>query len=276
MNQNIKRVYPHNKTAECKLENLYLNPLLSMIYKGNNPIYYANFLSSLDGRIAIYSKKHRLLLTPDAIKNTVDFVLFSQLHAQADCLVTNTHYIKGLNKGYYGDILSVKNQKLAQWRKDNNIRSHKIIILSNSLDFPINKKLETYKDKIIILTTTEDLKKINKFKEKGYDIVKCRGKNVSAKSLNKCIIQNKLKSVYFIAGPTIVEQMMAEKLLDRFYYSTSMSLVGTQKYDTIIRGNFLKETVGLDLTEMFIHTDVKKNISTQTLFQVFNIKKGKK
>jgi len=276
MNQNIKRVYPHNKAAKCKLENLYLNPLLSKTYEDNKPIYYANFLSSLDGRIAIYNKKHRLLLTPDAIKNTVDFVLFSQLHAQADCLVTNTHYMKGLNKGYYGDILSVKNQKLVQWRKDNNIRSHKIIILSNSLDFPINKKLETYKDKIIILTTTEDLKKINKFKEKGYEIVKCRGKNVSAKCLNKCVIKNKLKSVYFIAGPTIVEQMMAEKLLDRFYYSTSMSLIGTQTYDTIIRGNFLKETVNLNLTEMFIHTEVKKDIATQTLFQVFDIKKRKK
>ena len=71
MNQNIKRVYPHNKAAKCKLENLYLNPLLSSIYKDNKPIYYANFLSSLDGRIAIYNKKHRLLLTPDAIKNTV-------------------------------------------------------------------------------------------------------------------------------------------------------------------------------------------------------------
>ena len=97
-----------------------------------------------------------------------------------------------------------------------------------------------------------------------------------AKCLNKCVIKNKLKSVYFIAGPTIVEQMMAEKLLDRFYYSTSMSLIGTQTYDTIIRGNFLKETVNLNLTEMFIHTEVKKDIATQTLFQVFDIKKRKK
>jgi len=276
MNQNIKRIYPHNKDTKCKLDNLYLNPLLSDIYKNSRPVYYANFLSSLDGRIAVYSKKHRLLLTPDAIKSSVDFTLFSQLHAQADCLVTNTNYMKGLNKGYYGDILSVKNKKLAQWRKDNDIRSHKIIILSNSLDFPINKKLESYKDKIVILTTATNLKKINKFKEKGYEIVKCQGNNVSAKSLNKYIIKNKFKSVYFIAGPTIVEKMIAEKLLDRLYYSTSMSLIGTQKYDTIIRGKFLKETVNLNLIEMFIYTKVIRDITTQTSFQVFNIKKGKK
>ena len=137
MNQNIKRVYPHNTTQYL---HLYLNPLLSKIYKGNNPIYYANFLSSLDGRIAIY-RKNKCLLTPSSIKNKIDFILFRQLHAQADCLVTNTHYINGLNKGYYGDILSLNDSYL--WREDNNIRSHKIIILSNSLDFPINKKLES-------------------------------------------------------------------------------------------------------------------------------------
>ena len=85
-----------------------------------------------------------------------------------------------------------------------------------------------------------------------------------------------LQSLSTNASYKINLSQYTEELLDRFYYSTSMSLVGTQKYDTIIRGNFLKETVGLDLTEMFIHTDVKKNISTQTLFQVFNIKKGKK
>ena len=62
-------------------------------------------------------KKMSAYSQPSSIKNKIDFILFRQLHAQADCLVTNTHYINGLNKGYYGDILSLNDSYLDQWRE---------------------------------------------------------------------------------------------------------------------------------------------------------------
>ena len=108
----IKKIYPTSKKSTFKAENIYLKPLLSKIKSPYKPYYYANFLSSFDGRIAIFNKKHSTLLTPEAIKSDIDFSLFCQLHAQADCLVTNTKYMSGLNKGYYGDILTVRNEKL--------------------------------------------------------------------------------------------------------------------------------------------------------------------
>ena len=152
MNQMINRIYPLSKKTTSKVNNAYLKPVLSKINKPFKPLYYANFLNSLDGRIATYDKKNNCLLTPSSIKNKIDFILFRQLHAQADCLVTNTHYINGLNKGYYGDILSLSDSCLDQWRVKNKIQKQKIIILSNSLSFPINKKLEKYKERIILCT----------------------------------------------------------------------------------------------------------------------------
>ena len=101
--------------------------------------------------------------------------------------------------------------------------------------------------------------------------MKCRGKNISAKQLNKYVIENKFKSVYFIAGPTIVEQMISENLLDKLYCSTSMTMMGTEKYDTIIRGNFLKKPVKLKLISMYIYS--KNKTQEQTLFQVFDTKR---
>ena len=272
MNQMINRIYPLSKNTAGTVNNVYLNPVLSKINKPFKPLYYANFLKSLDGRIATYDKKNECLLTPSSIKNRIDFILFRQLHAQADCLVTNTHYINGLNKGYYGDILSLNDSYLDQWREKNKIEQQKIIILSNSLSFPINKKLERYKERITILTTSKNKKKLNRLKSNGYNVIRYTGKNISGNQLNNYVIKYKFKSIYFIAGPTIVEQMISKNLLDRLYLSTSISMVGTENYDSVIRGNFLKKSIKLELIEMYMYTKIRDKEKEQTLFQVFNLK----
>jgi len=268
MNQIIKKIYPIAKKNLYNLDTLYLKPILSR--KGSKkPLYFANFLTSLDGRIATYNKKHTSLLTPKSIKSDIDSLLFYQLHAQSDCLVTNTKYIQGLEKGYYGDILSIKEPSLNKWRQKNNIKEQKIIILSNSLNFKKNKYLEIYKKRITILTTSRNQKKIDSFSENEYKIVKCSGKNVSTSCLHKFVIKNKFKSIYFIAGPTIVEQMINDNLLNKLYCSTSISMIGTKNYDTIIRGNFIKKQKKLELKEMYVY--INKKTKDQTLFQIFDL-----
>ena len=271
MNQIIKKIYPPSKNAVFKANNVYLPTDILSRKRSLKPKYYANFLASFDGRIAIHDLSHKILLTPKHIKNDVDFSLFCQLHAQADCLVTNTQYIKGLNKGYYGNILSIKNPRLEKWRDKNKLKKQKIIILSNSLNFPINEKIEPYKENIIILTTSKNQKKIESIKKNGYEVLKYSGKNISANQLNTLVIKKRLKFVYFIAGPNIVEQYICKKMLDKLYCSTSLSMVGTERYDTLIRGEYLKKPINLNLLEMYIYQD-KKNSNHQTLFQVFNFK----
>ena len=159
MNQIISKIYPKSKKNLYKSNTLFLKPVLSRLNSSSKPLYFANFLSSIDARIATYDKNHSKLLTPPDIKSNIDFSLFCQLHAQADCLVTNTHYINGLNKGYYGNILSIKDANLQKWRNKNNLKNQKIIILSNSLNFPIDKNIKNLKDKITILTTSNNDKK---------------------------------------------------------------------------------------------------------------------
>ena len=267
MNQMIKKIYPNAKKALIKAESMYLQPLLSDIKPYNRPFYYANFLSSLDGRIAIHDKKYSTLLTPDVIKSDIDFNLFCQLHAQADCLVTNTNYINGLNNGYYGDILSQRNQKLINWRKIKKLQSQKIVILSNSLNFKISDKIEKYKKNIMILTTCSNKRKIEYFKKNNYKLKRVAGKNITPNFLDKYVVKENYKSVYFIAGPRIVEQMIAKKLLDRLYYSTNLKMVGRSNYDTLIRGEFLNKCVNIYLKEMFIHT---KENEVQNIFQIYD------
>ena len=60
-------------------------------------------------------------------------------------------------------------------------------------------------------------------------------------------------------------------MLDKLYCSVSLNMMGTENYDTIIRGEYLKKPIKLNLLEMYIYQDKKKS-NHQTLFQVFNLK----
>ena len=66
MNQMIKKIYPVEKNFKYKIQDLYLNPIFYKHSKAYRPLYYANFLSSFDGRIATYNKKNKL--TPEQIQ----------------------------------------------------------------------------------------------------------------------------------------------------------------------------------------------------------------
>ena len=81
-----------------------------------------------------------------------------------------------------------------------------------------------------------------------------------------------LTSVYFIAGPRIVEQMISENLLNKLYCSTSMCIMGSENYDKIIRGDFLKESKNLKLVVLYLYSHKTKIITQLSLFQVFDLK----
>ena len=49
-------------------------------------------------------------------------------------------------------------------------------------------------------------------------------------------------------------------------------MVGTENYDSVIRGNFLKKSIKLELIEMYMYTEIRDKEKEQTLFQVFNLK----
>ena len=65
--------------------------------------------------------------------------------------------------------------------------------------------------------------------------------------------------------------MISNNLLNRLYCSTSISMIGTKNYDTIIRGNFIKKQKKLELKEMYVYINKNKKTKDQTLFQIFDL-----
>ncbi len=269
MTSEFIKIYPEYKKKD--INNEYLKYVFANQFKSYKPFYYANFIMGINGRIAIYNKKYRRLLTPAEIMSKNDFLIFNQLHAQSDCLVTNTNYLKGLSEGYYGDILGSQDQNLKKWKARNKVKNPKIIAISNSLNFKINKKILMHKENMVILTTNKNKNKINRIKEHGISLKKYNGKQISARSLDKYIRSNRYKSIYFVAGPTIVEDMINQCLLNTLYCTTSQKLVGSIKYDSIIRGNIIKNIKNLDLRNIYI-TKNKKTKKIEEMYQEYTLK----
>ena len=61
MNQIISKIYPNTKNSRYAVDSVYLRKMLIFRKNPDKPMYYANFLTSLDGRIATYNYKYKQL-----------------------------------------------------------------------------------------------------------------------------------------------------------------------------------------------------------------------
>src|SRR5678816_3225459 len=104
MPADVLPLYPEAGAARA-LEGLYLEQRLHELGTVAAPFVYGSFVSSLDGRIALAEPG-----SPDVLEGLAspnDFRLFQELHAQADCLITNAGYLRALAQGRLGNVLQV-------------------------------------------------------------------------------------------------------------------------------------------------------------------------
>nr|WP_305908832.1 hypothetical protein [Methylomarinum sp. Ch1-1]MDP4521691.1 hypothetical protein [Methylomarinum sp. Ch1-1] len=153
MSEQLCALYPHF-SERVSLCGLYLAHRLQRQGGAETPFVYANFLSSLDGRIAIEdSGQNTPPYIPKHITTASDFSLFMELHAQADCLITHGGYMRALSEQRLGNILQVNKADLAEWRRSNGLKAQPaVIIASASLEFPMHASLSEHRQQVYIAT----------------------------------------------------------------------------------------------------------------------------
>ena len=92
MDKDILELYP-NPGREHRLQGLYLDQIAAR-GDSNDTFIYSNFISSLDGRIALPGAGRSSHEVPPAIANSRDWRLFQELAAQADLLITSARYFR--------------------------------------------------------------------------------------------------------------------------------------------------------------------------------------
>ena len=247
MTKQVLQLYPHPGTA-LDLKNLYLDHCGWHQSDTKNPKVVANFLTSIDGRIAIGTHNTPNLHLPKNLTSKEDFRLFLELYAQADCLITHGGYMRSVTSNTLGNILQLPDSDefadLHEWRKQQGLKPHAdIVIASASLEFPMHESLQNSGQKIYIATGKKaDPERCDTWKKQGYEIIQAGStKYVEGALLIKELAKKNYKHIYLIAGPKMLHTMVQGQQLHTLYLSSSHQLLGSETFRTILDGCALKD-----------------------------------
>lgn len=242
MSKQIHRLFPPPYQA-VRLKGLYLGLGLHDLGTPARPFVYANFLSSLDGRIALEDPVSGHTWLPKSLTTPDDFRLFLELHAQADCLITHGGYLRSLATGRLGNILQVGLREgfedLAQWRLDKGLSPQPaIVIASASLDFPLPESLREYGQACIIATgANADPDRVACWQERGCEVIFAgQGDLVEGGPLVHALGKRGYRSLYLIAGPHMLDTMIRDGMLDRLFQTITHQLMGGLAFRTVTPG----------------------------------------
>lgn len=257
MQKNLLRFYP-NPCEKVSIQGLYLAHQLHKLGTAESPFVYANFLSSLDGRIAVEDAVQGTTHIPKHITTASDFGLFMELHAQADCIITHGGYMRALGEGRLGNILQVKDKDLVAWRRNNGLKPQPaVIIASASLDFPLHNSLQEHAQAVYIATGRKaDPGRIRYWQDLGYSLL-FTGEDlmVHGAPLINALSGLGYKTIYLVAGPQMLDTVIRDKQLSRLYLTITHQLIGGKDFRTLLTGAMLGPEGNLILEALYYEQD---------------------
>src|SRR6185312_8936299 len=170
------RLYPA-PPQELPVAGAYLAQRLHTQGSPARPFVYADFVMSLDGRIALGESAARTGALPEALPNASDLRLMLELIAQADCLITHGGYLRAVAEGRLEDIMQVGlrrgQEDLAAWRRAEGLAAQPaILVASASLDFPLPPSLAAHGQRVIIATgAASPPAKREAWRGRGYEVI---------------------------------------------------------------------------------------------------------
>lgn len=256
MNQEIIQLYPL-PSAERELEGTYLaHDLRQHANNTHEPYIYANFVSSIDGRIAIQRPRGKGMMVPKNTSNPRDWRLYQELAAQADLILSTGRYLRDWAEGKAQEILQTDNPKFAdlgEWRLARGLKPQPdIAIISSSLDFPLPKILTANGRKAIFFTTAKPNPKIvRELEAQAGPVIVAGKKRVSGALLKQRIQALGYGTIYSAAGPQVLHLLLEGGVLDRLYMTFANRLLGGEEFDTIVKGDLLKPAADLKMDSLY-------------------------
>jgi riboflavin biosynthesis pyrimidine reductase len=277
MSAQILELYPQSGTARA-LEGTYLAHNLRGIGTPERPFVYANFVSSLDGRIAVVEAHTRESYVLEDLTSARDWRLFQELQAQADCMVTHGGYLRALAERKFEDILQVGVAKQAldigRWRDEHGLtRQPAIAIVSRTLDFPIPPSLERHEQPVHIITGNDaPADRIKYWRDQRCEVVFAgTGESVEGAPMIRALGARGYGRVYLLAGPQMLETVIRDRSLSRLYLTLTHQLIGGEMFHTLTAGPRLGSAGRLQLHTLYYDAMAPKG--TGQWFASFDVRR---
>ncbi len=241
----LLKLYPAPH-CECRLEGLYLDDAMEHPDSGDKPFVYTNFVSSLDGRIAVENPRLGRRSAPPAITNARDWRLFQELAARADAMIVSAAFLRGLAAGRTQEKLPLGSdpafKDLHAWRRERGLPPQPaVVILSRSLDVPLAERCADLERPVYFAigdgVAQDDSAAVEATGARI--LIAGAGQRVEGRPLIDALGQEGLQRVYSIAGPRVLHMLLKDAVLDRLYLTHFQRLLGGKHFDTLLEGETL-------------------------------------
>jgi riboflavin biosynthesis pyrimidine reductase len=277
MMSQIVELYPRSGTTHA-LDGTYLAHDLRNIGTPEEPFVYANFVSSLDGRIAVVEAETGESYVLDDLTSGHDWRLFQELQAQADCMVTHGGYLRAVGKGTFADILQVgvspQSSDIGRWREEHGLtKQPAIAIVSRTLDFPLPPSLELHAQPVHIITgPAAAAARVAYWRERGCEVIFAGvGDSVHGAPMIRVLGERGYGRVYLMAGPQMLETVLRDGSLSRLYLTVTHQLIGGEAFHTLTAGPRLGAAGRLQLNTLYYDAAAPKG--TGQWLASFNVRR---
>lgn len=255
--ENVLQLFPL-PARERRLTGLYLShDLRARQPASGEVVIYANFITSLDGRIAVPRPSGEGLRVPDQTANDRDWRLFQELAAQADLIISSGRYLRDWAAGRAQEILQVDDPRFADlraWRLQRGLPPQPdIAILSASLEFPIPEVLTAAGRRFLVVTPADpDPARVKEIEARGGRLFVAGEESVRGERLAQTLAELGYRFVYSAAGPQILHLLAAGRVLDRLYLTFAGKLLGGEQFASIVAGPLFDPPVTAKLASLYL------------------------
>ena len=265
MQDSVLQLYPQ-PAVERKLKGLYLSHQVRQQRSENGKTFvYANFIASVDGRIAVADPTSGGLRVPKNTANPRDWRLFQELAAQADIIISSGRYLRDWAEGGAQEILQVDDPRFADlrdWRESQGLAPQPdIAIVSGSLKFPIPDVLKASGRKVIVFTTANpDPARVAEIESKLGPVIVAGGKLVDGALMVESLSSMGYQTVYSAAGPKILHLLLSGGVLNRLYLTQANRLLAGEPFTSILTGPLLEPAVDLKIHTIYLDPHALNNL----------------
>jgi riboflavin biosynthesis pyrimidine reductase len=238
----VQQLYPQ-PARELPLRGLYLAHDLRQFSTTTTPLVYTNFISSLDGRIALPCSADGQLGVPAALANQRDWRLFQELLAQADVLISSGRYLRDYAKNQAQDILCPHKHPdyadLVAWRQSRNLPpAPAVAVLSRSLDFSVPADFLNGQRTLIVFTgASANSDRRQALTDAGITVLSAGlSQDVDSEWAVNILAERGYRTIYAVAGPEVFHALLTRRMVNRLYLTLSHRLLGGQPYASMVTG----------------------------------------
>jgi len=218
---------------------------------------YTNYITSLDGRIAIPRADGKGMMVPTDTANDRDWRLFQELAVQADVIITSGRYLRDYAEGRAQEILRAHDDPrfadLQQWRLARGLSPQPdLAVVSGSLDFPIPEALIQSQRRVTVFThAAADTAKRAALEAQMGTVIVAGDEDVEGAGLIAGLTALGYRSVYMATGPKVNHILVSSNTLDRLYLTIVPRLLGGNPFSSIVEGALVQPPLSLRLGTLY-------------------------